>query len=170
MDGPESKLFFLSNAKSLSTKSALGHLTNRSLTLTVCEETEADSKTYPLHLSVKKAPGKVSVVGGRVEENKTVGTPVAFDEPAFKNFSARFPPSSKLFVHKSESFGITWNPQTEKWEVRTSAVLDRESKSLHRFHIADGDVDNKVADVQVQVQDVNDNLPAFNQVSSSVLS
>ncbi len=165
VDGPESRPFFLSNAKSLSTKTALGHLTNRSVTLTVCEETEASSETYPVHVTVKKAPGKVSNVEGWVEENKEVGTTVAFVEPAFKNFSARFPASSKLFVHKSDSFGIAWNEETEKWEVHTSAVLDRESKSLHRFEIADGDVGNKVADVRVQVQDNNDNLPAFNQVS-----
>ena len=74
---PDSNFFFLSNAEGLTTATRLDGLTNKNVSLSVCEELENETKVVPGHLRVV-ASLKVPVVFGRVVENRPPGTPVTF--------------------------------------------------------------------------------------------
>ena len=74
---PDSNFFFLSNAEGLTTATRLDGLTNKNVSLSVCEELENETKVVPVHLRVV-ASLKVPVVFGRVVENRPPGTPVTF--------------------------------------------------------------------------------------------
>ena len=67
----------------------------------------------------------------------------------------------------TEDFVLSQNKIDRKWQLVTNVILDYETQRQHRLTIIDVTTKDSVAEVQVDVANVNDNLPVFNQTRYS---
>jgi hypothetical protein len=68
---PESNFFFLSNLEGLTTSRKLGHLSNKTVSLSVCEELDGQTTIVPVELRVQPSR-TIPALYGSIAENKPV--------------------------------------------------------------------------------------------------
>jgi hypothetical protein len=161
---PESQPFFLSNADSLATSSKLGHLSNQTLSLSVCEEVDGVSRVLPVQLRVRPNPSEAPVLTGSVAENRKAGTPVVFYNGSLDRILSPHPAVflSSADANRRPEFGLK-RTESGHWQLVTNDFLDYEAARQHQLLVVDGS-QNAVARIVVDVDNVDDNLPVFNQV------
>ena len=156
---PESKLFFLSNSEGLTTTSKLHSLQNQNISLSICEELETETKLVPVDLRVRTSL-EVPLLYGSIAENRPPGTPVTFVNNSLDRILAEYPVARPDYIATSRDFVVNADG---KRQLETTVKLDYEYQKLHRFTIFEAVTKNAVAHVEIAVENVNDNLPVFNQ-------
>ena len=170
-DSPESSFFFLSNLEGLATSRKLGHLSNTTVSLSVCEELDGEIRVVPVELRVKPSR-TIPALFGSIAENLPAGTPVRFFNGSLDKILASFSSPSQLTLttlddkHRRRKGRPDFRLERDDdghWDLVTGFVLDFESHRRHKLEVADVQALNVVLEVVVDVDNVNDNLPVFNQ-------
>ena len=164
-NSPDSNFFFLSNAEGLTTASKLGQLTNKTVSLSVCEEVDDVTKVVPVHLRVRSSLTAPTLFGS-VAENRDVGSTVNFVNGSLARALSPYHASLMLTAHEENQipdFVLSQNKIDGKWELKTDVILDYETQRQHKFSVVDPESMNVVAEIQVDIENVDDNLPIFNQ-------
>ena len=164
-NSPDSNFFFLSNAEGLTTAAKLGHLANKTVSLSVCEEVGDVTKVVPVHLRVRSSLTAPTLFGS-VAENRDIGSAVSFVNGSLDR--ALSPYQTPLMLTSQEEnrlpdFVLWRNEVDGKWELKTDVKLDYETQRQHKFSVVDPESMNVVAEILVDVENVDDNLPIFNQ-------
>ena len=169
-ESPESDVFFLSNLESLTVSSRLVHLSNQTVSLSVCEEIDDETRVIPVQLRVQPSR-KIPSLFGSVTENRPASTPVTFINGSLSKILSAYSATSNVTLtsrndkhqrHKRRSdFELVRSD--DGWELVTAFVLDYETRQRHELKISDAKTSEVVAKIDVEVDNVNDNFPVFNQ-------
>lgn len=145
--------FFLANGLTLTTHGEVDLPPEANVNLAVLEEgLDGSTKVIPIELRPFGCEQPLKLKG-HVKENEPAGTPV----PLASN-------NGLVGELKSSSFALT------NGRLVTKRPLDREKRAFYKLNLtAPQDPERVLAFVDVEVENVNDNLPVFNVTSTKLL-
>jgi hypothetical protein len=170
-DSPESSYFFLSNLEGLATSKKLGHLSNTTVSLSVCEELDGEIRVVPVELRVKPSR-TIPALFGSIAENLPAGTPVRFFNGSLDKILSLFSSPLQLTLttlddkHRRRKSRPDFRLERDDdghWDLVTGYILDYEAHRRHKLEASDARDSSVVLDIVIDVDNVNDNLPVFNQ-------
>ena len=154
--------FFLANGQTLTTLGNVDLPSEANVSLSVLEEGPHQTRVIPIEIHV--ISNRKMSFHGKILENQPSGTPVAILEKGWPLSSPAILAEGE--IHNSAIFELN----NENGEVLTKMPLDRERQAHYELKvISNTNPSHVLAVIDVEVENVNDNLPVFNITSTKLL-
>lgn len=149
--------FFLANGQTLTTHQAIDLTSDSNITLSVLEDTpEGTSKVLlPLELHVRTCSRPLKIKA-KIKENQPFGSPVEVLKPINQNLEG--------FEVHHPGFDIN-----ESGQLVSRQVFDREKVPQYNVQLFEQNTKRVKAILDIEIEDVNDNLPVFNLTSTRLM-